>query len=245
VSGSHVSDAGPFARLRCGLGALLAALAGGGIVWLVTQQLQGPIPDQLRELRAERRQLARQVAELSDARAELERKVAMLERSRRVDEAAYGEIRSDRARLEAEIRRLREDLAFYRGVMSPAQARSGLGVQDFRVQRSGDGERRYHFRMLLTQSRRHDRLARGQLYLNVEGERDGVTERLSLRQASPEETAAIGYRFRYFQEIEGDLVLPEGFRPLRVVVKLVPSAKKTVPVEWTFDWPVVGAGADS
>lgn len=240
-----MSDAGPFARLRCRLGALLAAVAGGSIVWLVTQQLQGPIPDQLRELRSERRQLARQVEELSDARTELERKVAMLERSRKLDQDAYAEIRNDRARLEAEIRQLREDLAFYRGVMSPAQARSGLGVQDFRVQRSGEGERRYHFRLLLTQSRRHDRLARGKLYLNVEGERDGVTERLSLRQMTPDQTSAIGYRFRYFQEVEGDLVLPEGFRPVRVLVKLVPKAKKPVPVEWTFDWSVVGAVSDS
>jgi hypothetical protein len=71
--------------------------------------------------------------------------------------------------------------------------------------------------------------------LSVEGTRDGKLQKLSwadLRQQP--DAAGIAYSFKYFQEIGGDLVLPAGYQPLRVIVRLAP--KSGTAVEQAFPW---------
>jgi hypothetical protein len=46
------------------------------------------------------------------------------------------------------------------------------------------------------------------------------------------------FKFRYFQEFTGELELPEGFEPRRVMIRLKPSGnKQPAGVEKTVDWP--------
>jgi len=47
----------------------------------------------------------------------------------------------------------------------------------------------------------------------------------------------IKYRFRYFQEIEGELVLPEGFVAESIEVILQTNGSKANRVEQVFPWP--------
>ena len=51
----------------------------------------------------------------------------------------------------------------------------------------------------------------------------------------------IEYSFRYFQLVEGDIVLPRGIRPVRVVVRLLPASG--APVEQSFTWSAATAPA--
>lgn len=51
----------------------------------------------------------------------------------------------------------------------------------------------------------------------------------------------IEYSFRYFQQVEGDIVLPRGIRPVRVVVRLLPASG--APVEQSFTWSAATAPA--
>ena len=44
----------------------------------------------------------------------------------------------------------------------------------------------------------------------------------------------VPYSFKYFQQVEGDFVLPAGFEPLRVSVRLTPQGGATV--EQSFSW---------
>ena len=46
------------------------------------------------------------------------------------------------------------------------------------------------------------------------------------------------FSFRYFQNIEGDIQLPQGFKPQRVTIKVVSRNRSSQdPLEKTFDWP--------
>lgn len=54
--------------------------------------------------------------------------------------------------------------------------------------------------------------------------------------------AGIEYSFRYFQQVEGDIVLPRGVRPVRVVVRLLPAAGAAA-VERSFTWSAATAPA--
>ncbi|MET0815649.1 MAG: DUF6776 family protein, partial [Pseudoxanthomonas sp.] len=44
----------------------------------------------------------------------------------------------------------------------------------------------------------------------------------------------VEYSFKYFQRVEGDLVLPADFKPTRVAVRLVPQSGSAV--EQSFSW---------
>ncbi|MCA1714848.1 MAG: hypothetical protein LC715_06995 [Gammaproteobacteria bacterium] len=44
----------------------------------------------------------------------------------------------------------------------------------------------------------------------------------------------MAYSFKYFQQVEGDLVLPPGMKPLRVTVRLLPAGGAAV--EESFAW---------
>ena len=47
------------------------------------------------------------------------------------------------------------------------------------------------------------------------------------------------FRFKYFQELQGEIVLPEGFVPLRITLNIDPVDKSQKPIEQTFSWSEV------
>jgi hypothetical protein len=53
----------------------------------------------------------------------------------------------------------------------------------------------------------------------------------------------IEYSFKYFQQVEGDLVLPAGVKPVRVIVRLVPASGAAV--EQSFTWSEASGGASA
>ena len=93
----------------------------------------------------------------------------------------------------------------------------------------------WHFTATLTQNLNRGVINRGDLQLEIEGTRDGRLQTLdwqALRQDT--EAPPVDYSFRYFQQVEGDFVLPGGFRPVSVTVRLGPSDGNDVVQE--FDW---------
>ena len=52
----------------------------------------------------------------------------------------------------------------------------------------------------------------------------------------------LNLRFKYFQTIEGDMVLPEGFIPSSVSVDLKPSGRGQNSISQTFNWLDITSG---
>ena len=73
--------------------------------------------------------------------------------------------------------------------------------------------------------------------VNVIGLRDEEKEVIALRDLS-EDIADLGvkFRFRYFQDVEGSLKLPEQFEPLEIQVVAQAEGKKSSQAERTFNW---------
>lgn len=166
----------------------------------------------------------------------LRERLAVAEQSRNIDEHAYEELRRSLGVLNDEILRLRGELAFYQGIVSPADARRGLRVHNLRVEPNAS-EHSWRFRLVLIQAMQHDRQASGVARLTVAGTRDGLPHRVALAEVGEFEPDGIAYDFRYFQEFDGDILLPEGFEPARVEVELVPRNERDAKVERVFDWP--------
>jgi hypothetical protein len=60
---------------------------------------------------------------------------------------------------------------------------------------------------------------------------------LALRDISEQQTAlGIKFRFKYFQDITGDLLVPEGFKPTSIQVVAQSKGKKASRLEQSFEW---------
>ncbi len=226
-------------KLRLAVTLMVVIAVVGG--WELYQFGRSRAGGDLDALYAEREGLQAQLGELDRRNAALERQIAVLERARQIDQQAYAVFKQERSGLQDQLLGLREELAFYRGVMSPGEGKVGLHVQDFDLQ-PAVGAARYRYRFVLTQPGRRDQTAKGVVHLSVEGIQEGVARRLGLAEISDAGTEDIPYRFRYFQSVEGNLQLPEGFLPERVTLQAVPANAPRLPLEWSFDWPSASGG---
>ena len=175
------------------------------------------------------RQLASQQEELEALRQQ----VSTLTRSDQISRDANRELQGTLAERDEEIAALRADVAFYERFVGGTAQRRGLTVHELRMQpRTDQG---WHYTATLTQSLNRDAASVGTMRLAIEGTRGGRLETLEwddLRQRN----AAAGqpYSFKYFQQVEGDVVLPTGFQPLRVTVRLSPE--RGSEVDRSFSW---------
>ena len=167
----------------------------------------------------------------------LRQRIAVLETSLQVDHEAYDQVEQTLADLQSEIQAQREELAFYRGIVSPPDGASGLQIRELELT-SGAQSSLYRLRLVLVQASRHDRRVSGVVSLSVEGAKDGLPVTYTLAELSPGDDASLGFSFRYFQDLEQELVLPQGFVPDRVNVEVSPRGRRAQVIRRSFDWAV-------
>ena len=167
---------------------------------------------------------------------ELEQEVALLETHREIDREAYKQVESNLLELQAKIQEQRDAIAFYRGIVSPADGRPGLRVQDFRLTRGAE-ERQFNLRLVLVQAMKHDRKVSGDVALSIEGTEDGVARTYAMTELLPADARQDWpFSFRYFQDFERQIVLPDGFTPERVHVEVRSRTRSIASIEETFSW---------
>jgi hypothetical protein len=138
--------------------------------------------------------------------------------------------------LQAKIQEQRDAIAFYRGIVSPTDGNAGLRVQDLKVTR-GKVEREFSVRLVLVQAMKHDRKVSGDVILTVVGDQNGVETSYPLAQlVSDEEDKAWAFSFRYFQNFDRQLVLPDGFTPERITVEVRSRTRSISSIEESFAW---------
>ena len=130
----------------------------------------------------------------------------------------------------------RDAIAFYRGIVSPADGRPGLRVQDFRLTRGAE-ERQFNLRLVLVQAMKHDRKVSGDVNLSVEGVEDGAARTYAFAELLPAEARRDWpFSFRYFQNFDRQIVLPDGFTPERVHVEVRSRTRSIASIEESFAW---------
>jgi cell division protein FtsB len=175
--------------------------------------------------------------EQRDARiAELDQEVALLETHREIDREAYKEVEGSLLSLQAKIQEQQDAIAFYRGIVSPADGKPGLRVQDFRLTR-GNEERQFSLRLVLVQAMKHDRKVSGDVAMTIEGVEDGEATSYALTDLLPPDAEkAWPFSFRYFQDFDRQIVLPDGFTPERVRVEVRSRTRSISSIEESFAW---------
>ena len=188
------------------------------------------------DARAQIAERDRRLAAQKEVIEELQQRVATLSRSDQISRDANRELQGTLGERDEEIAALRADVDFYERFVGATAQRRGLAVHQLGLQPRGDNA--WHFTATLTQNLNRGVINRGDLRVAVEGTRDGRLLALDWQALRQDPAAApVDYSFRYFQQVEGDFVLPAGFRPVKVTVRLQPNGGSEV--KQSFDWDAV------
>ncbi|GMU44126.1 MAG: hypothetical protein IT479_13095 [Xanthomonadales bacterium] len=219
----------PSARRRLRLiVALLWALSLAG-TWLWMRQTLAP---QFGEVARELAQARRALVVAETERARLQRLVAQHERGEQVARGANGELQRTLAARQEEIASLRSDLGFYQRLMEGGAQRPGLSVHSL-VLRATDDPRAFQYALTLSQNLKRNRQASGTVEMLVGGSRGAENANLRLDELGGGE-AALEFSFKYFQQLNGLIMLPEGFKPASVRLRVQPEDGGNVERE--FMW---------
>ncbi|MGD2055858.1 MAG: hypothetical protein PVJ15_03555 [Gammaproteobacteria bacterium] len=198
-------------------------------------KLQGA--DELQGLRTEYGVLKGVHARLMKETVGLRERLAILERSSQIDRQAAQQVQDELGVLQEELQAAREEVEFYRGIVSPGDVKPGLRIHRFTLS-NGLRPRQYHYDLVLTQLKRNDRYVDGLVSLKIIGQQGEEASVLDLADVSAGDTGQLGFHFRYFQHLGGVITLPEGYRAQELVLSVKATGKKAPePVEQRFAWP--------
>ncbi|MFT6388893.1 MAG: hypothetical protein ACJAUP_002278 [Cellvibrionaceae bacterium] len=171
--------------------------------------------------------------------AKLEQQAANLRLANEVDRKANEEVRGQVVYLKTQLAEMEQDNTFYRGLMRPNANDQGLVVDAPSVAAISGSIDRYKFNVVIKQIVAQHRLLSGYLEFELLGRQAGVIRKLALKDVSDSiNVEQIKLRFKYFQRIEGEMLLPEGFVTERIHLKVVIQGPKKAVIEKKFGWLV-------
>jgi hypothetical protein len=185
----------------------------------------------------QRREQEVAIERLEKANAELRAKLAELETGRVSQQQEREELSRAVTELQTQVARQTQDLQFYRGIVSASVGAPNVKVQRLRVA-TANAARRYRLQLVLVQGARAENTVSGTVALTVEGTEKGRPASYNLARLAPDGRAQMPFSFRYFQDLEQEVLLPEGFAPARVTVEVRASGRASAPATQSFDWAI-------
>ena len=189
---------------------LLAALAGAVLaLWLGDWAGQQALTRQA-ELQAQQALQQQRIVALQQklAKADTELVVAL---------GRDDENRKALASLTNQLATAQQELAFFHSLVNPDGNSQGLVIEGMELQPLA-AARSYRFRLVVVQRGEHDKASQVQIQIALEGS-DGLTATtLDLLELAGLSSRQRQLALRYFQVLEGTVVLPEGFAPSRLAV---------------------------
>lgn len=173
-------------------------------------------------------------AALKAARGDLE-----MQRTRHeVDKHALELLRSEIAAEKLRTAELEEGLSFYRSMVVSDDTAKGLSLRKPELV-PADEPGRVRYRFFVQQKDREYEVVEGRLSVEVfgiDGEREVSYPLAKLSKAFDEHAATL--QFRYFQAIEGEMTLPEGFEPRGMKLSARARKPREMAVSEQFPWAV-------
>jgi hypothetical protein len=226
----------PHARALLAIAAVLwlASLVAVGY-WASSRAAPG-----LSKARAELAIASKRATQAEALVKQLRQNVATLRRSDQISRSANIELQASLAEREEEVSGLRADVAFYERLVGATGQRRGLSVHEAVFAPEAGGTWRYT--VTLTQNLNRGAISKGEARVSVEGVSGGRLQTLRWEDLVQKPGApGQAFSFRYFQQLEGSIMLPEGFTPQRVRVQLRSDGST---VDQAFPWTAAGPRGD-
>ena len=195
------------------------------LTWWWSAHLASP---RLAAIETENSQLHAQAKLLAD----LQQRVATLKSSDAISRAANQELQSSLAERDEEVSALRADVTFYERLVGTSGQRRGLTAHSVKMVQDANGS--WHYTATLTQNLNRGKISKGDLTLQIEGARVGKLQALMWNDLLQKPDAPPQpFEFRYFQKIDGSVMLPSGFTPHRIRVYL---RSEGTTIQQAFPW---------
>tara|TARA_R110002072_G_scaffold622_5_gene4793 strand:+ start:1295 stop:2026 length:732 start_codon:yes stop_codon:yes gene_type:complete len=180
--------------------------------------------------------ISEEYALLQKSEASFRQQALNLESGRNIDSAAQQEIQGTIREYKATIEQLKKDVSFYQSIMAPSENIKGLQVQNLELKTTND-EKRFSYKIVLAQVADNKRYVSGLVAVNLAGMQEGIKLILPLRDVSDDQSSlGIKFKFKYFQDITGELILPAGFEPESIQVVAQADGKKASKLERSYMW---------
>lgn len=178
--------------------------------------------------------LQRDLQALHDQLDEEKSRVTVVEREADIVRRANDLLRESERQRQDEVASLQADLDFYRRLGGAAGSQAPLAVHYLEVQPT-QSPRVFRVIISLTQNLRWAAIISGHVELAVDGIRDGAAEHLGNAQLLPDSQKPLSFSFKYFEQLERLITLPEGFTATRLIIQLKSKSLKA-PVEQSMQW---------
>lgn len=181
-------------------------------------------------LEQDHRHLVRENTELKES---LEFEKAKSQRDLQIKRQAYDEIAQTLATSSREIADLREDIRFYESIIDSDEDKQGLQIKSVSLQAAsvvGD----YRYRVIIVNSDYGKTKSKGTLVVELEGLQDGKLT--TIKATNGESDRGLALLFKYFQRVDAQLTIPEGFQPQRLHVTASLTGGKARKTEKWYSW---------
>ena len=135
---------------------------------------------------------------------------------------------------------LRTQLAFYQQVMAPELNEQGFLIEGFNLA-TALSDNSYRFELVLMQQNKTKNTLKGNLKVILIGSENGKAKQYRLdSMLSDQQQKSLTFSFKYFQVIDGEIKLPEGFQPEQVSVHadIFQFKRKKGELTTVFDWAI-------
>jgi hypothetical protein len=135
---------------------------------------------------------------------------------------------------------LRTQLAFYQQVMAPELNEQGFLIDGFNLE-PALSDNSFRFELVLMQQNKTKNIIKGNLKVTLIGSEAGKAKQYTIDSLlSDQEQKKLTFGFKYFQVIEGEIKLPEGFQPEQVSVHadIFQFKRKKGELTTLFEWVI-------
>lgn len=220
------------------LALISAALAATHFYTLNQASTERLSPQEAQELRAQLDKLTQEVSESKRA-------LAKFQLSAEVDRQAGEELRKRVMVLRDEKAALQRDVEVYR-ILTSKKSTNPMGISFGIFSVSALADNKKQFKLVVQKLAEGDDDFSGQLRVLVVGQKDGAEAKISLHELVVSKvgveplTENIPLDFKFFQNIDTEIVLPEGFTPARVELAVKSNSRRTpVTIEAELEWPEI------
>jgi hypothetical protein len=190
------------------------------------------------EAAQQRTELEVEIERLGKSNRELRTQLAELDTIRIGRAREQAEVTRTIGDLQAQVARQTQELAFYRGIVAQSATAVGVKVQQVHIT-AGSKPQKFAVHIALVRSVRPDAVAVGTVALSIDGiTSDGKSTTLDLTALTPSKQKELAFNFRYFENLDQEVVLPAGLKPEKLAVEVRSNKKDVAPSSQSFLWSV-------
>ena len=157
-------------------------------------------------------------------------------RDLQIKRKAYDDVAQTLATSSKEIASLKENVRFYESIIEGDEKKQGLQIKTVSLHEDGTAGQ-YRYKVIVVNSNFGKNKSKGKLAIELEGMQDG--ELKTIKITGDKTGASSSLLFKYFQRVDGLLIIPDEFNPQRIHVTASLTSGKAAKKEKWYNWNIL------